>query len=168
MSSIPTLLADHLAGVINTAQDAAAFGALEFTAQRSYPDWDDDFTGLKNLAVDVVFVSSGNDEAALEAAYFLQTEIEIDIAVRKRFDHPSEKQADGRLKNSTVDALVSLVEQIHVLLAEDRNTAITLVAGTTANWMGAIVRTYCDYAKLRQGVFLGVVRVKFDVSKAVN
>ncbi len=166
--SIPTLLVDHLTAVINTAQAADAFGALEFTARRSYPDWDDDFTGLKELAVDVVFVASGGDAADLDAAYFIGTQPAVDIAIRKRFDHPSDREANGRLKNSVVDALVTLVEQIHVLMTEDRNTAITLATGVTANWNGAIIRTYCDYAKLRQGCFLGVVRLNFDVSKAVS
>jgi len=166
--SIPALLADAITAVINTAQSAGTLGALEFTARRSYPDWDDDFTGLKNLAVDVVYVSSGGDDVDLDAAFHLSTQPSIDIAIRKRFDHPSEKESDGRLKNSAVDLLVDLVEDIHVLICEDRNTALTLEAGVTANWDGAVVRTYCDYAKLRQGMFLGLIRINFDVSKEVS
>lgn len=168
MSAIPILLADAITAVINADQDASAFGALEFTARRSYPDWDDDFTGLKNLAVDVVFVSSGGESADLDSAFSLATEPSLDIAIRKRFDTPSDRESGGRLKNSAVDSLVALVEQIHVLLCEDRNTSITLAGGITANWNGASIRTYCDYAKLRQGCFLGVVRVTFNVSKVVS
>jgi hypothetical protein len=175
MSAIPTLLADAITAVINTAEAASAFAPFDFTARRSYPDWDDDFKDLPThaggVSVDVVFVSSGasgGDTVELDSVSSVDTDVSIDIAVRRRFDKTGDKEANGRLKNSAVDPLVKLVEQLHILLAEDRMTSITLESGVDANWIDTSVRTYCDYKRLREGVFLGVVRVRFNVRKAVS
>lgn len=167
MSAIPILLADAITAVINADQSANVFTGMIFTARRSYPDWDDDFKDLKALSVDVVFVSSagsGGVLAELDSEATLQTETAIDIAVRYRFS-PTDR--DGRLKNSAVDPYVKLVEKIHEQLAGDRMQAITITGGITANWIDTSVRTYCDYKRLREGCFLGCVRLRYDVSKAV-
>jgi hypothetical protein len=169
MSAIPILLADAITAVVNADQAASAFGAVSFTAKRSYPTWDDDFKDLKDLSVDVVFVSSagsGGALAELDSEATLNTEPAIDIAVRKRFE-ASDRESNGDLKKASIDPLVKLVEKIYEQLAGDRMQAISLSAGVDANWIDTSVRTHCDYGRLRQGVFLGVVRVRFDVSKAV-
>jgi len=169
MSAVPILLADALTTVINTAQAASQLGTLSFTAVRSYPDWDDDFKDLKALEVDVVPVTSAGDLVDLDTVGTINTESAVDICVRKRFepgDRTTSGAKDGRLKKTAVDPLVRLVEQIHELFSGDRDTAVTLSGSIVANWMDATVRTYCDYKRLREGVFLGVVRVRYDVSKA--
>jgi len=170
MSAVPILLADALTTVINTAQAANQLGTLSFTAVRSYPDWDDDFKDLKALEVDVVPVTSAGDLVELDTERTINSDPAVDICVRKRFE-PGDKETSGakagRLKKTSVDPLVRLVEQIHELLSEDRLfTAVALSGGCHANWIEATVRTYCDYARLRQGVFLGVVRIRYNVSKA--
>lgn len=165
-NAVPALLADAVATVINAAVTAVALETVGFTARRSYPDWDDEFKDLSGLAVDTVFVSSGGDQVELDSESTIDTEPSVDIAIRKRFG-PTDRETNGRLKNTSVDPLVKLVEQVHELLSADRQTPIELVAGTVyANWISATVRTYCDYRRLREGNFLGVVRVRFDVSKA--
>jgi hypothetical protein len=166
MSAIPILLADAITAVINTDQQADMFGQ-EFTAIRSYPTWDDDFKDLPSLAVDVVPVSSainGGVLAELDSESTIETEPAIDIAVRKRFQ-PSDRDVSGRLKNASIDPLVKLVEKIYEQLAGDRMQAMTLATGIHANWLDTSIRTYCDYGKLREGVFIGVVRMRYNVSK---
>lgn len=169
MSAVPILLADALTTVINTAQAAAQLGSQAFTAVRSYPDWEDDFKDLKALEVDVVPVTSAGDVVDLDSVGTISSEPSVDIVVRKRFE-PGDKETSGakagRLKKTAVDPLVLLVQQIHELLSEDRTTAVTLTGSVYANWLDTTVRTYCDYKKLREGFFLGVVRVRYDVSKA--
>jgi hypothetical protein len=167
MSAIPILLADAITAVINTAEAADAFSQA-FTAVRSYPIWADDFEGLKDLSVDVVFVSSGGQGALaeLDSAQTLETEPAIDIAVRKRFQTPDRDDTTNEVKASSVDALVKLVEEIYETVAADRMTAIELASGVYANWVDSTIRTYCDYDRLRQGVFVGIVRIRFVVSKA--
>lgn len=169
MSAIPILLADALTTVINTAQTANELGSLAFTAVRSYPDWDDDFKDLKSLEVDVVPVTSAGDLVELDSSGTINTEPAVDVCIRKRFepgDRTTSGTKDGRLKKTAVDPLVLLVEKIHELFSGDRATAVTLSGSTVANWVDATVRTYCDYKRLREGCFLGVVRIRYNVSKA--
>jgi hypothetical protein len=169
MSSVPILLADALTAVINTAQAASELGSQTFTAVRSYPDWDDDFKDLKALEVDVVPVTSAGDLVDLDSGATINSEPAVDIVIRRRFE-PGDKETSGakagRLKKTAVDPLMLLVQRIHELLSGDRATAVTLTGPIYANWIDTTVRTYCDYKKLREGFFLGVVRVKYDVSKA--
>jgi hypothetical protein len=166
MTATLILLADAMTTVINTAESAGDFGSLEFTARRSYPDWDDEFKDLKTLAVDVVPVTA-SILASLDSESTLETEPSVDIAVRKRFE-PSDRESTGRMKNSSVDSLVLLVEQLHELFAEARGDSLDLSGGVYANWIDATVRTHCDYRRLREGYFLGVVRVRWTVSKRVG
>ena len=166
MTATLILLADAMTTVINTAVTAGDLGSANFTAQRSYPDWDDDFKDIKTLSVDVVPVA-GSSLAELDSQSTLQTEPSVDIAVRKRFE-PSDRESTGRMKNSAVDPLVKLVEQIHELFAEGRDDSLSLAGGLYANWIDATVRTHCDYRRLREGYFLGVVRVRWNVSKGVG
>jgi len=161
-------LADAVTAVINAAVTAETLTTVGFTARRSYPDWDDDFKDLKNLAVDVVFVSSNGtngDLFELDSAGTVDTEPAIDIAIRKRFE-PADQEQDGRLKNSSVDPLVNLVSEINDLFSANRMTAIDCGNSVHANWVDNSIRTRCDYKRLREGCFLGVVRIRYDVSKA--
>lgn len=167
MNAVPILLADAATAVLNTAVQASYFDVRGFTVNRSYPDWDNEFADLKSVAVDVVFVTSGGtDLVELDTEGTIDSEPAVDIAVRKRFE-PIDREHDGRVKKSALDPLVRLVEQIHEKLAAGRGTALSLASGIDANWMDATVRTFCDYKRLREGVFLGVVRVRFDVSKEI-
>lgn len=167
MNAVPILLADAATAVLNTAVQASYFDVRGFTVNRSYPDWDNEFADLKSVAVDVVFVTSGGtDLVELDTEGTIDSEPAVDIAVRKRFE-PIDREHDGRVKKSALDPLVRLVEQIHEKFAAGRGTALSLASGIDANWMDATVRTFCDYKRLREGVFLGVVRVRFDVSKEI-
>lgn len=174
MSAIPIAIADAVASMLNQAIQSSAIGALtadeetRIVAQRSYPIWDDDFKLLNDLQIDVVFVSSGansGDQAELDSALSFQTETAIDIAVRQRFE-PQDQEPDGQLKTAVVDRLIQLVEDLFVYLIGQRDTALN-ITGLSANWYDATIRTYCDYKRLREGCFLGVVRVRYSASKAV-
>lgn len=172
MSAIPILLADAITAVLNAALDAESFTSLTvaeqqaLTVRRSYPDWDDDFKDLKTLAVDVVFVASGmtgGDLVELDSEATLSTDPAVDVAVRYRF-LASDRETTGRLKNAAVDKYVHLVEELHLKLDAQRTQPLA-ISGLSANWLDTSVRTYCDYRRLREGSFLGVVRVKYNASK---
>ncbi len=171
MSAVPVAIADAITTILNNAVQAESFESLttiennSLVVSRSYPDWDDDFKDLKTLAIDVVFVSSGSsggDLVELDSEGSLSTEPAIDVAVRYRFE-PTER--NPRLKNESVDRLVRLVEEIYEKLAAARDTALS-ITGISANWIDVSVRTHCDYKRLREGVFLGVVRVRYDASRS--
>lgn len=167
MTAIPTLLADAVTTVINTAEAANTFG-ISFTARRSYPDWDLSYEDLTSTQVDVVFVSgqgSGGEEIGLDAVDSLSCEPSVDVCVRHRFG-PSDREANtGRLLNASVDPLVKLIEQLQEVLAAGRDTELTIGTGIEANWIDANVRAYVNQRRLREGMFEGVVRVNFNVSK---
>jgi hypothetical protein len=163
MNAIAVQIAEHVATIVNDAVTAGQFAPLAFTCERSYPDWDDDFTGLKSLAVDAVLVSSERDEVELDAVSRQATEVMIDVAVRKRFEPTDRTQGERRLNTSAIDPLVELVERLYRVLTVSRGEII-LQDGGTAHWMNAEVRTHCDYRRLREGLFLGVVRLAYSVS----
>jgi hypothetical protein len=165
MTAVPILLANEVVAVINTAAAADQFTPLEFAARRSYPDWDDDYKDLSDLAVDVVFTASNSGQIELDSVSSLGSEPTIDVAVRKRFLQADRDESTGRLRNESVDPLVRLVEQIHELVAAERGAAIELGDGISANWMESNVVSWVNQRMLREGLFEGVVRIRFNVNK---
>lgn len=170
MTAIPILLADAVTTVINTAVDADTF-AVEFEARRSYPDWDLTYEDMeeRKAHVDVVFVSGqggGGDLVELDSVDSLNYQPAVDICVRYRFGQEDrEKNKSARLLNASVDPLVKLVEQLHEVVAAERDTELTIADGIEANWQDATIRAHVNQRRLREGYFEGVVRVRFDVSK---
>ena len=167
MTAVPILLADAVTTVINTAETASAFG-VSFTARRSYPDWDLEYKDLEDTQVDVVFVSgqaSGGDVVELDSVDSLEYNPAVDICVRHRFGPNDRETATGRLLNASVDPLVKRVEQLQEVLAAERGALLPLASGIEANWTDATVRTYVNQRRLREGLFEGVCRVRFNVSK---
>jgi hypothetical protein len=172
MTAIPILLAEAVTTVINDAV-ADEYFSMDFTARRSYPDWDLEYKDLNDTdapAVDVVFISgqsSGGDTVELDSYGSLNYQPAVDVCVRFRFD-PSDRDATvGRLRNSSVDPLVKLIEEIHELLASGRITSLQLNETTEADWVDANIRAYVNQRRLREGMFEGVVRVNFSVTRQV-
>jgi hypothetical protein len=58
------------------------------------------------------------------------------------------------------------VEKLQEVLAAERDTELTIDTGIEANWVDAQVRTYVNQRRLREGMFEGVVRINFQISKA--
>lgn len=172
MTAVPILLADAVTTVLNTAVNADYF-ATEFTARRSYPDWDveyKDLAGSGSPVVDVVFVSgqgSGGDTIELDSAGSQNYQPAVDICVRYRFGASDRSSQTGRLLNASVDPLVKLVEQLHELMASGRAASLQLSQMIRADWMDANVRAYVNQRRLREGYFEGVVRVNYSVTKDV-
>jgi hypothetical protein len=165
MTAVPILLANEVVAVINTAAAADQFTPLEFAARRSYPDWDDDYKDLSDLAVDVVFTASNSGQIELDSVSSLGSEPTIDVAVRKRFLQADRDESTGRLRNESVDPLVRLVEQIHELVAAERGAPIELGDGISGNWLESNVVSWVNQRMLREGLFEGVVRIRFNVNK---
>jgi hypothetical protein len=165
MTAVPILLANEVASVINTAAAADQFAIADIVARRSYPDWDDEYTDLKDLSVDVVFTASNSGAIELDSESSLGSQPTIDVAVRKRFLQADRDEATGRLRNESVDPLVRLVEQIHELVAAERGTPIELGDSISASWMESNVVSWVNQRMLREGLFEGVVRIRFNVNK---
>ena len=165
MTAVPILLANEVVAVINTAAAADQFAIGDIAARRSYPDWDDDYKDLQDLAVDVVFTASNSGQIELDSVSSLGSEPTIDVAVRKRFLQADRDESTGRLRNESVDPLVRLVEQINELVAAERYAVIELGDGISANWLESNVVSWVNQRMLREGLFEGVVRIRFNVTK---
>jgi hypothetical protein len=167
MTAVPILVADAVAAEINSA--ASDIGLPDgITARRSYADWDENFEGLKTTAIDVVFAASNSSMGSLvelESAGWLNYRPMIDIAIRKRFEQV-DRDNDGRLLNASIDPLVTLLQSIHEHFVAQRNTVV-LDDATAANWIEGNVMSWVNQRKLRQGMFEGVVRIKFDYRRAI-
>lgn len=168
MTAVPILIADAVAAEINSA--ASDIGLPDgVTARRSYADWDENFEGLKTTAIDVVFAASNSSMGSLvelESAGWLEYKPMIDIAIRKRFEQKDRDPSTGRILNESVDPFVTLLQDIHEHFVTRRNEVV-LDDATAANWIEGNVMSWVNQRKLRQGLFEGVVRIKFDYRRAV-
>lgn len=136
---------------------------VPFKATRGYADWDKDFKGLKDLSVDVVFVTRGWT-IELDTETELRYSPQIDIAVRKRFGADDRDAATGRLKPAKVDPYVDLLEDIFAYFSGQRNTT-PLEDESTASWAESEIPSWINQAKLRRGLFEGVVRLTYEITK---
>jgi hypothetical protein len=164
MTAPPIRIADAVASLLNAAETANAFTLGGWVAERSYADWDASFEDLSGLAVDVVFVSMGAENSvALDSYETMQSLCTIHVAVRKRFG-VADRNDSGRLINASVDSLVSLVSEIGDYLAERRLTN-TLPLETEVTWRDSEVVQFVNQDLLRQGLFQGVIALRFGLSR---
>lgn len=167
MSAVPILIADAVAAEINTANGRGAFTTSDFNAKRRYFDWDLDFSDLSGLVVEVVYrVTQPEGSIRLDSASSMAYTAAVDIVIRQRFGPDDRQTTDGRLKNESVDPLVLLLEELHELFVGTRNS-IPLDDVTAATWQSSDVLSWVNQAKLRKGLFEGVVRVEFEYQKAI-
>lgn len=164
-NAITIRIAEAVTADINSAAADDVFTIGQFVARRSYADWDDKFTDLSEMAVDVVYVVS-QSTIGLQAVGSLEYDVAIDIAVRKRFEPIDRDEATGRLRNESVDPLVTLLQEIHEHFVLDRNSTV-LDDVPEANWTDSQVVSWVSQRKLREGFFEGVVRIKFNVQKVI-
>ena len=181
MSSGIIDIADAITTVLNTAIANDEFDAVnriflnrtgQFTATRVYKDWADDFEDIDDLSIDVIPVTSPNDGAeVVELLSFqsLKAEPEIDVAIRRRFKNADRVRSGartGRIRTDRIDELVLLTEQIYQkLVGLRREDSIEIGDGRTAKWSRCEIRTLCDYWQLRQGNYLGVVRLTYMLAQ---
>ena len=161
MTSIPIRIANAVVTELNHSDRT---WAVPFRATRGYADWDKDYKGLVDVSVDVVFVTRGwtvelDDETTLRYAP------QIDIAVRKRFKPDDRDAATGRLRAGKVDPYVDLLEDIFAYFSGQRNTT-PLEDEATATWVDSDIPSWVNQAKLRKGMFEGVVRLTYEITKA--
>jgi hypothetical protein len=167
MTAVPILVADAITTEINS--ESVAIGLpTGITARRSYADWDENFEGLRTTAIDVVFAAANSSMGSLvelESAGWLRYRPMVDIAIRKRFEQ-ADRDTDGRLLNASVDPCVTLLQSIHEHFVARRNSVV-LDDLSEASWIEGNVMSWVNQRKLRQGMFEGVVRIKFDYRRAI-
>lgn len=157
-----------------TAMLAATDFGLPVTIERSYADWE-----LKLEAMDLLELQQDIDKLRIDVVTHTtqqRTEltsrgvvkyiVPVDIAVRRKFGTDKQNDNTGRIKIEEIDALVKLVEDIHLLF-----TPRPLTDFAYAVWDGESGGTNIvvnpDQKMLREKrQFTGIVRIFFraDVS----
>lgn len=164
MSAVLVTLADAITAELN----AATWDGLSLEWERSYADWEIDLRTLGQLKGDVVPVAY--DETDLDGRGSVGYACSVDIGVRKKFGQPELEQC-GRIDLAEIDRLVLFVQELHeFFIAPSGSTTIgrRLQNYTTANWRETTIRSTYSQKHLREmQMFLGVVRVTYDVSKTL-
>lgn len=166
MTAVPVRVAEAITAELNAAIAAGAFALTGWTPRRSYADWDEDWSDLSTIAVDVVFVTMGADNRIALNTYSTQEYRQaIHIAIRKRFG-VNDRDDDGRLLNASVDPLMELLEQIEEHFTKLR-LGDSLPSDTDAAWQVSEIAQWVNQDLLRRGLFQGVVALTYTVANEV-
>ncbi len=162
-------VSDGITVEVNAALGAGVFTGLQFKAESSYADFqDDELDDLDCLKVDVVPV--GYTRTELDDRSSVLNVTASDIAVRKKFSEAQLTQS-RRIKKSEIDRLVLFVQELHeFFLRPDADEGVPigtrLTAFPEATWRETNIRTTFSRRHLRDlKMFLGVIRVSYEVSK---
>lgn len=165
MASILIQTADAIVTELNTPTGHT--WSLEFTAERSYADWDlalDDTAQRGVLLCDVVPVS--RLPVALETQSSVAYSPAIDVVFRKKFEPADAQVDDGKITLSAVDELVTLVEEVNEYFA-----AMRLTGFDSAVWDPSrdIELTAVIHRHLREhDQYTGIIRLPFLASQSLT
>jgi hypothetical protein len=164
MPAVLVTLADAIAAELN----AATWEGVTFKAVRSYADWELELKQLGELHVDVVPAEYPNTD--LDSRGSVGYGLSLDIGIRKRFEQ-SDLEKCGAVVLAELDRLVLLVEEFHeFFIAPGNDTTIgrRLQDYPEASWRETAIRAAASAKHLREmQMFLGVIRVTYDVSKSL-
>lgn len=153
MSSVVVRMADAVVSAIN-AHD----WDIPVMAERSYAEFDDQLTDLDKLQIDVF--PKFDPTIELDTRGTTGWQVAIDVGVRKRFDTADQDQTTGRIKRSSIDELVALVESLAKYLIAERFTELDAIGMV---WQSTSVPALFVRDHLRQwSQFTGVVRLTFS------
>lgn len=102
----------YVADLVTAALNAHDFGeGVDFKADRNYADFDVPLEDLDELRLDVVPMNHVTSELIARGA--VGYDVNVNIALRKRFTPSETEPGNGRVDVAEVDRLVLLLEQIH-------------------------------------------------------
>lgn len=160
---------DGMTTEVNAALEAGLFVGLQFKAERSYAEFqDEELDDLDCLKVDLVPVGYTKTELDDRSSVLYVTS--SDIAIRKKFSEAQLTQS-RRIKKSEIDRLVLFVQELHEFflrpdVEEGTPVGTRLTTYPAATWRETNIRTTFSRRHLRDlKMFLGVIRVSYEVSK---
>jgi hypothetical protein len=167
MTAIPIQIAEAVANEIRSSS-IDLVGADVF---RSYADWDENFSDLVDPRIDVVFTShqASRQDSTIELAS-VDSQMyrpSVDIAIRKRFESQDRDPDNGRLLNTSVDPFVTLLEDIHEFFIDRRDGDVLTTSSLDVSWAETTIMAWVNHKKLRAGLFEGVIRLTFEVTKEI-
>jgi hypothetical protein len=158
MAAVLIEVADAVTAELQTAVDSNEFAGLQFVPERSYAVWDEELADLDCLHVDVVPVNY--EQTDLDARESVGYVVSVDVVIRQKFSQEKRVQS-GKIDPEEIDRLVLFVEELHEYLCKLRLTDYD-----EAIWRETAIRSAYSREHLRtMGMFLGIVRVSFDVSE---
>jgi len=158
MAAVLIEVAEGVTADLLTAVNANTFTGLTFVPEWSFAEWDDELADFDELHVDVVPVNY--DQSELDSRESTGYVVSVDVVIRKKFSQKYRTQ-NGKIDKEEINSLVLLVEKIHEYLCK-----IRLTDYDEAIWRETNIRSAYSREHLRTaGMFMGVVRVSFDVSE---
>ena len=163
---MPNAVPIRIADAVVTELNANSFAIGAFTAVRSTGSWDKDFKGLDTMSVDVVYRKAGTTINLLTRGS-ISYNVQIVIAVRKRFEPGDRDELTGEIKNASVDPFDTLVVDIAKLFISRRNATV-LDDETEANYEPSEIKPMlANEHFLRQGLYYGFVSLEFNYKQAL-
>lgn len=163
---MPSVLIDASDAVTAALNDRDEFTpSIEFTAERSYADWE---LALNDpyLHIDVVPVGHSNKrgmESGIDSRSSFAYLPMIDIGIRKRFG-ADEQTEDGRIVLAEIDNLVALQEEIGEYL-----TFLEIGDSGDFIWRDTEYRESCLWETLdSQRQYLGILRMTYEYVKDLD
>lgn len=155
-SAVLVQVAEVVAGEIRDHN----FG-LTFDVERNWADFDVELEEIGKLRCDVVGVVHAGSE--LDDRGSTNYKCPVDIVIRKRFGQNDQTDC-GRIEVAEIDRLVLLVEQIHEFLCSED---MRRLGDFDATWESTEIRACASRVHLQKRMFLGVIRVTYDVSQVL-
>lgn len=158
--------------VVAMVENSVSLTTREFTARRSYLEWDLDLKGLdspelssdEKLLIDVVAHTTGQEIEPGDRGSVRFT-IPVDIGVRKKFGDTELDQTTGRVKLEEIDGLVLLVEQIALLFVLQRlPDELETVYDDNKGGVKILANPLRDHLR-EMNQFTGIVRVYLRVDR---
>lgn len=164
MSAVLVTLADAITAELN----AATWDGLAPNWERSYADWDIGLKTIGQFKCDVVPVAY--DETDLDGRGSVGYACSVDLGVRKKFGQEDLEKC-GKIVMAEIDRLVLFIEELHeffIAPSDDTTIGRRLQDYTEASWRETTIRSTYSQKHLREmQMFLGIVRVTYDVSKTL-
>ena len=149
----------RVADAIVSAINAEITWGVDFRAERSYADFDDQLHELNSVRVDVVPQFAPTLEMDTRATN--GWEMFVDVGVRKRFQVDEIDATSGRLRVDAIDELVGLVERFAEFFTAERFTALNDIG---AVWIENQIPAAYVRDHLREwSQFTAFVRIKFSL-----
>jgi hypothetical protein len=133
---------------------------IEYTAERSYGDWEDELSDREAALVEVT--TPREPTLDLDTRGSMAYTLDVVVTLRKRIVAEDRDGQTGRISVETLDPYTAAVETIAEAMVPD------VFANVDASWLQVASVMLYDPQLLRQtGLFMGQVIVRFEARKSI-
>jgi hypothetical protein len=133
---------------------------IEYTAERSYGDWEDELSDREAALVEVT--TPREPTLDLDTRGSMAYTLDVAVTLRKRIVAEDRDGQTGRISVETLDPYTAAVETIAEAMVPD------VFANVDASWLQVASVMLYDPQLLRQtGLFMGQVIVRFEARKSI-